>query len=248
MRAEFWRLVGNTPYHLVLHESTLAAQSLSFGTGGTLGPGSNFLPAQTGACEDVGVVNVKDIRNAIEALITGPLAGQINIGTFPMFLTKNVAMAEVGSNLLENCCILGLHSALNVGSHLQLYSSFEVDTAGEFGPGYTTEIASVVGEAIHDPSGSNPTPSRGAEGQATAGKCQNNFEVGEPLSAGFATPANPWSVAGANGLTYSLQELTFYNWFYGNPNLAEANYYSNNGTLTGHAMACPSGGTGTNGN
>ena len=247
VRAEYWQLLGNTPYHLALQESTLAAQSLSFGTGGTSGPGSNFTPAQTGACEDVGIVNVNDISNAVEAIITGPLAGQINVGTNPMFLTKNVAIAESGTNLFFACCILGFHGAFNVGPNLQLYSPFIVDTAGEFGPGYTTVIAHEVGEAIHDPSGNNPTPVWGNEGQVV-GTCQNNFEDGDPLSEGFGTATNPWSIAGGNGLTYSLQELTFYNWFYGNPNLAETNHYSNNGTFTGYAIACPLGGTGTNGN
>ena len=243
VRAEFWLLLGNTPYHLALQESTLASQSLSFGTGGTSGPGHNFTTAQTGACEEVGVVNETDMGNAIEALITGPLAGTINVGTNPLFLTKNVVMASKGTNLFANCCTLGFHGSFNVGPNLQLYSPFVVDTAGAFGPGYTTVIAHEVGEAIHDPSGANPTPPWGAEGQVTAGNCQNNFEDGDPLSEGYGTPTNGWVIPGGNGLTYDLQELVFFNWFYGNPNLAEGSHYSNNGTFTGYAKACPPGGT-----
>ncbi|SPE34868.1 exported hypothetical protein [Candidatus Sulfopaludibacter sp. SbA3] len=41
-RAEFWSLVGGSPYHLILQESTLGSQALSFGTGGTSGAGSNY--------------------------------------------------------------------------------------------------------------------------------------------------------------------------------------------------------------
>src|ERR1022692_1810778 len=78
VRAEFWQLLGDTPYHLALQESTLGGQALSFGTGGTSGPGSNFPTSETGACEEVGVVNVNDMTTAVEALITGPLAGTVN--------------------------------------------------------------------------------------------------------------------------------------------------------------------------
>jgi hypothetical protein len=247
VRAEFWQLVGNTPYHVALQESTLAGQSLTFSSSGGSGQGSNYSTSQTGACEEVGVVNVNDLSAAVEALITGPLAGTVNIGTNPMFLTKNIVMAESGHSLFSDCCILGFHGAFNVGPNLQLYSPFVVDTAGAFGPGFTTVIAHEVGEAIHDPSGNNPTPVWGNEGQVV-GTCQNNFEDGDPLSEGFGTPTNGWVVPGSNGLTYDLQELVFYNWFYGNPNLAETNHYSNNGTFTGYALACPPGGTGTNGN
>jgi hypothetical protein len=242
VRTEFWSLLGDTPYHLALQESTLGGQALSFGTGGTSGPGSNFPTSETGACEEVGVVNVNDMTTAVEALITGPLAGTVNVGTNPMFLTKNIVMAEVGTNLFANCCILGFHGSFNVGPNLQLYSPFVVDTAGAFGPGFTTVIAHEVGEAIHDPNGSNPTPVWGNIGQVV-GTCQGNFEVGDPLSEGFGTPTNPFSILEANGLTYDLQELAFFNWFFGNPNLAEPGHYSNNGTFTGFAKACPPGGT-----
>ena len=245
VRAEFWQLVGNTPYHVALQESTLASQALSFGTGGTSGPGTNYTPVQlTGLCEDEGVVNVNDMGNAIEALITGPLAGTVNIGTNPLFLTKNVVMAETGTSIFSSCCVLGFHSGFNVGPNLQLFSPFVVDTNQLFGPGFTSVIAHEVGEGIHDPYGNNPTPAWGDEGQDPgAGDCQSNFEVGDPLSPGYSTPTHEWSFAGANGLTYDLQELAFFNWFYGDPNLAESGHYSNNGTFMGYAKACPPGGT-----
>jgi hypothetical protein len=237
VRAEFWKLLGNTPYHLVLQESTLASQALSFGTGGTSGAGVNYPAAALGTCEPLGIVNIDQMDAAIAALITGPLAGTVNVGTFPLFVTKNVVMSEVGVNLLY-CCVLGYHSAFNVGANLQVYSPLEVDTAKVFEAGYTSTIAHEVGEAIHDPNGINPTPAWGAEGQVPAGSCQNNFEVGDPLSGSL----HPWSVMGGNGVTYGLQELAFFNWFYGDPNLA-ASGYSNNGSFTGFAKACPPGGT-----
>ncbi len=242
LRAEFWSLIGNTPYHLILQESTLASQALSFGTGGTSGPGSNFSPAVTGNCEEVGVVRTDDMDAAIQTLIAGPLAGLVNIGTFPLFLTRNVVMSDTDTNLFgSGCCTLGFHSSFTVGTNLQLYGPFEVDTASAFGPGYTDVISHEVGEGIHDPTGANPTPPWGNQGQQSA--CQNNFEDGDPLSQGGVPPtSNEWTV-NQNSLTYDLQELAFFNWFYGGASLGTGGLYSNNGTFLGFAKACPPGGT-----
>lgn len=247
VRAEFWSLVGGTPYRLLLQQSMLPTQSLTFaGTGvsGSSGPGSNFNTTQTGACESVGVVNETDIDNAIQALVTGngPLAGLINIGTVPLFLTRNVVEATSGTNLFSNCCALGYHSAFNVGQNTQVYGIFEVDTAKFFGSGYTDTMAHEVAEAINDPYANNTAPSWGAEGQIVAGSCDTSFEVGDPLSEGYSTPTKPFTLT-QNGLAYSLQETAFFSWFFGDPDLGVAGYYSNNGTFTGYAKACPPGGT-----
>ncbi len=241
-RAEFWAVEGATPYHLTFQEQTLAGQALSFGTGGTSGPGNNFIPGQTGACEDIGVVDINDMSNAIEALITGPLAGQINVGTFPEFITKNVVMADPGTDLFANCCVLGFHSSFNVGPNLQLWGPTSVDTAGLFGAGYTSTMAHEVGEAVDDPTGTNPTPAWGHQGQQSG--CQTNYEVGDPLSPGGIPPtSNEWVSTGSNGITYNMQELAFFSWFYGGASLGSGGLYSNNSTFKGYAKACPPGGT-----
>jgi len=241
-RAQFWSLEGGTPYHEILQESTLAGQSLSFGSGGTSGPGSNFLPAVTGNCEDIGVVRTNDLQKAVEALITGPLAGQVNTGTLPLFLTKNVVMSDTDTNLFgSGCCTLGFHSSFMVGGQLQIYGPFEVDTAGAFGSGYTDVIAHEVGEGLDDPLGTNLTPPWGNIGQQPA--CQDNFEAGDPLSNGGIPPTSNDFVVSQNGLTYNLQELAFFSWFYGGPSLGAGGLYSNHGTFKGYAKACPPGGT-----
>jgi hypothetical protein len=79
----------------------------------------------------------------------------------------------------------------------------------------------------------------------TAGHCQNNLEVGDPLSPNYPTPTNPIQVTNnSTGVTYTLQELAFYSWFLGsNPSLGAGGMYSDNGTFTGFAKACPSGGS-----
>ena len=48
---------------------------------------------------------------------------------------------------------------------------------------------------------------------------------------------------GANGLTYRLQELAFFSWFFGGPSLGTGGKYSSNGTFGGYANLCPPGGT-----
>jgi hypothetical protein len=68
--------------------------------------------------------------------------------------------------------------------------------------------------------------------------------VGDPLSDGGIPPtSNNWVISAANGLTYDLQELAFFSWFYGTPDLGTPGFYSNNGAFTGYAKACPPGGT-----
>jgi hypothetical protein len=242
-RAQYWSLVAGSPYHLIFNESTLSGQSLSFGSSGTLGGGTNY-PAGTFTGQNcpVGVVNINNLDAAVQTLINS-LSPTVNVGTFPMFLTKNVFMAETGDSIFSSCCVLGYHSGVTVGSNLLVYSPFSIDTTGIFGGGYVSTISHEIAEAVNDPTGNNPTPPWGAEGQVTAGNCQSNFEVGDPLSPGFPTPTNSFSVNGGNGLTYKLQELAFFNWFFGGTSLGAGGKYSNNGTFSGFAKACPPGGT-----
>src|SRR5215472_16401835 len=76
-------------------------------------------------------------------------------------------------------------------------------------PSWPTKWAS----GMDDPFGSNPTPAWGHVGQV--GGCQNNLEVGDPL-----TGKNIQTVTMPNGFTYHLQELAFFSWFYGAPSIA----------------------------
>ncbi len=247
-RAEFWSQVQGTPYHLILQPSVLPPQVLTFNTalghtGGSSGPGANFSGFGTCPGAPLGVVNIDDLDNALQALITGPLASMVNTGTFPIFLTRNVVSSDPGVSL-ANCCILGYHSGLISGGNLQIYSPFSLDTAGVFGPGFVTTLSHEMAEAVNDPNGVNPTPVWGNIGQVLGG-CQNNLEVGDPLSEGFGTPTTPFIVPGGNGLTYQLQELAFFNWFFGSPTgpVGTGGKFSNNGSFGGAAKPCPPGGS-----
>jgi hypothetical protein len=179
--------------------------------------------------------------NAIYSLMTGPLAGLVNVGTFPIFLTSNVVMASSGASISSNCCVLGYHGGYISGVNLQVYLPVSLNTAGVFSADIST-MSHEMTEAVNDPTGGNPAPSWGNIGE-TVGRCQSNLEVGDPLSPGFGTPTNGFTMLGANGLTYHLQELAFYSWFYGGPSLGAGGKYSSNGTFSGSAKLCPAGGT-----
>jgi hypothetical protein len=197
----------------------------------------------TCATGHIGVVNLTNLNGLVQGLITGPLAGMVNAGTFPIFLTKDVVSADPGISIFANCCVLGYHSGLFVAGDLQIYSPFSIDTTGVFGPGFVSTLSHEMAEAVNDPTTGNPTPLWGGIGQV--GGCQNNFEVGDPLSPGFGTPTNPFVVVGGNGLTYHLQELAFYSWFYGSTPLGAGagGKFSDNLTFGGDAKVCPPGGT-----
>jgi hypothetical protein len=159
---------------------------------------------------------------------------------FPQFIFDSVAMYLNGNP--NDCCALGYHNSYMNGGVFQTYSANDFDNSGAFG-GDTSVMSHEIAEWLDDPNGMNPVPAWGAEGQVAAGSCQNNLEVGDPLSPGFSTPTNPFSVLMPNGVTYTLQELTYFSWFYGRASFGSGGLYSDNGTFTGYALACPPGGT-----
>jgi hypothetical protein len=78
---------------------------------------------------------------------------------------------------------------------------------------------------MNDTNTANPVPPWGHIGQQPG--CQNNLEVGDPLSGTLAPPIfNP-----ANGFTYHMQELAFFSWFYGAPSVGVNEWFSDNGTF-----------------
>jgi hypothetical protein len=239
-RAQFWSLVQGTPYHLVLNQSVLGSQALSFAPGaGTNYPAGTFV-GQT--CGSIGVVNTGTLDTLLRGLITGPLASMVNAGTFPIFLTKDVLSVESGITITDGV-VLGYHSGLTVGGNLQIYGIFSIDSSGVI-PGYVSTLSHEVAEAVNDPTTSNGTPPWGNIGQ-TQGACQDNLEVGDPLSPGNPPndPSNTFTLVGGNGLSYDLQELAFYSWFFGTTSLGvgAGGLFSNNGTFHLPAYLCPPG-------
>lgn len=234
-RANFWKQVQGTPYHTVFSTAptVLAAVSVTVPVGKGV--------TQAGfTCGHWGEMDIDWFDAMVQSTILPNLAAQgVGLTNFPQLVFDSVFMYL--NQDTSQCCALGYHSGFFSGGNLQTYSVNGFDTSGTFG-GDTDTLSHEVAEWMDDPNGSNPVPVWGNEGQVVGG-CQNNLEVGDPLSEGFGTPTNPFSVT-LNGFDYHLQELAFFSWFYGqSPSFGAGGDYSDNGSFTGFAIACPPGGT-----
>jgi hypothetical protein len=240
-RANFWSKVGGTPYHQVFssNPTVLAAVHLTVPIGhGITVPASNF-----SGCMALGEMDMNWWDNEVQTVIFPSLAAEgVGPANFPQFILDSVAEYLDGST--ANCCALGYHGSFMNGGVFQTYSVNEYDNSGGFG-GDTSVMSHELGEWMDDPNGVNPVPAWGAEGQVQAGNCQDNLEVGDPLSPGFSTPTKSFLLTNSStGVTYTLQELAFYSWFLGSkPSLGAGGKYSDNGTFAGYSKACPAGGT-----
>jgi hypothetical protein len=219
-RAEFWKYTQGTDYHVHLTAAapirviTMNAPAGSKTTGGVC----------SGASHDIGEIDI----NAFDKLVQTIDKKYAKPTQLPLVLTYNVFQTEEGG-----CCILGYHSTYQApGGGTQVYSVGAYNDAGIFSVpiedihAWTHEI----GEAINDPSGTNPTPAWGHVGQQ--GGCQNNLEVGDPLTG------TPFALK-YNGFNYHPQELAFFSWFFRQkPSIGTAGKYSFEGTFTSAQGAC----------
>ena len=96
----------------------------------------------------------------------------------------------------------------------------------------TQILSHELAELTDDPLVNNATPAWGGTGQ-DVGVCQANLEVGDPLSG--MTPFPP--VTMPNGVTYDLQELAFFSWFFGSPSIGAGGSFSDNGAFNTDAGA-----------
>ncbi|MFZ0225755.1 MAG: hypothetical protein WAL41_02170, partial [Mycobacterium sp.] len=155
-----------------------------------------------------------------------------------LFLVKNLVQSGAQPPTASNCCILGFHTAQ--GSPAQTWGIMDYDTSGDFGSGtHDVSVSShEINEWINDPLVNNATPAWGGIGQVSG--CQDNFEVGDPLS-GTLMPAIT-----LGGYAYHLQELAFFSWYFTKDcdgSLGTGGKFSGNGTFGGPSKACPPGGT-----
>jgi hypothetical protein len=228
-RAGFYdqtRATGINPgYHVKLKLITLPAMTVN-------------IPAADSVVEDVigcgnsllGGIEINYWDNLLQTSIIPSLASKgVKPATLPVFLFGNVVMYDT---VAANCCILGYHNAFKVGSTLQTYSNAIYDNSGAFsGSSDISALSHEVGEWLNDPNTVNPTKPWGNIGQVTG--CQNNLEVGDPLSGTVFSDA-------LNGKTYHPQELAFSSWFYHRaPSGGVNGWYSNQGTFKTAAAACP---------
>ena len=228
-RSEFFKQTSaagiNPGYHVKLNVSTLpvqtvhvpAAAAAEFGTATPCGE-------KTGAFE----INWWD-SFLTSTLLPSLRAKGVTESTLPIFLLRDAVMFDT---VPGNCCILGYHSFTSTALGRQTYAVGDYESSGRFtGATDISPLSHEVAEWLDDPFGANPTKPWGNIGQVSG--CQNNLEVGDPLSGTDLTVAT-------SGHTYHPQELAFFSWFYhSSPSLGVNGLFSNNGTFTTAAPACP---------
>ena len=182
-----------------------------------------------GACGPFGIVDIDFFDAFLDNNVLPALQPQVNAGNFPIFMLYNTVLAfNPITDIFNTCCVLGYHG--NTGTNpIQAYSPSDFDTTGVFGPtqGDSNTLSHEVAEFVNDPFGDNPTPAWGGVGQVPPGFCQNNLEVGDPLSGTNFSP-----IGGRNGFTYHLQELAFFSWFYSSNSTGIHDWFSDNDTFT----------------
>jgi hypothetical protein len=231
-QAEFSTLVGGTAYANPINFTTAATFNVSSNVVGRNG----ILYSGSSGCAALGIVSYSWLDSYLRKTVLPALtsAGTVSPTSFVIFLMKNVVQSTGRNPSPNSCCILGYHGAS--GNPVQTYAAIDWDTTGLFGlDSQDAAIAShEIGEWMDDPLGTNPTPNWGGSGQVSS--CQNNLEVGDPLS-GTDLPL-------VNG--YHLQELAFFSWYYNSQSTASlgtGGKFSGNGTFGGPSKACPPGGT-----
>ncbi len=238
-RANFFDAVNPTgdSYHTLLNLTDTVSATVSIAASS----GKVFSADSLGSCAPVGVMNVNTFQNIVEkTLIPGLAAQGVGPTNVPIFLLYNVVMSEgpPKGNPPTNCCILGYHSAVQKSSRIQLYAVADYDSSQAFEgsppSGLNSAILShEIAELHDDPLGTNATPAWGnGVGQLPPGVCQKNLEVADPLSGTFLP-----EVTMPNGITYDLQELAFYSWFFGAPSIGAGGLFSDNGSFTTDAGA-----------
>lgn len=235
-RGSFFQLVargqsGKVNYSVVLDPVTATPKIVINvpAVDGVAYPSAAFGGCPTGA---EAIIDLAVYEPAIISLFTQLASQGVDPSTFPLYVLHNVVECEgsaPGCATLNSgaCCVLGFHDAFGA----QTFGSADFDTSEIFvSPTPDVSIMShEVAEWMNDPFGNNPVPPWGHIGQQPG--CQNNLEVGDPLSGTLAPPIfNP-----ANGFTYHMQELAFFSWFYGAPSIGVNGWFSNNATFLADA-------------
>ncbi len=237
-RAEFLNAIGGASSHYrTTYDVTITpTQTIDFATSAGHSAIIYDPNSANAGCALLGGLDITYFDNYFATTVLNAVQGDPT--SFVIFLMHDVVFYEFEPTF---CCILGYHGTLN---NLQTYSPTDYDTTGDFGPGIVnvSVAAHEIGEWRDDPLGNNPIPNWGGTGQV--GGCQNNWEVGDPLT-GTDFPA----ITMPNGVTYNPQETVFWSWYYSadhDPyfqNIEAGGKYSMNGTFGGPSEVCPPGGS-----
>lgn len=226
-RANFWNYVTTISpnYHVMLNPVQVTPEAflnVPANLGGLIG----------NAClnHPIGGVSINYIDSFVRSLISS-----LNIppNTFTLVVTYDIGELLGGGGLF-----LGYHTAVsNVnGTWTYAIGSYSDPNILNSGVNDVSVLSHELGEWLDDPLGNNMVPQWGNVGQVQG--CQNNLEVGDPLSGHNST------VFMNDGTTYTVQDLAFMVWFARqNPSLAVNGWYTTRGTYTGPSIPCPPGGT-----
>jgi hypothetical protein len=218
-RANFWKAVKGTTYGVTLVPSTPNTIVVDWSP-------TDPLDSVIGIADDCGgvtpvaLVNINEFNTELLAIA----AKYATPAQVPVTLADDVAI-YVGGNT-NNCCVLGYHNAVPVAGGTQLYAvGAYFDTSHVFSGRFpdVTVWSHELGELIDDPfvqsipgapggTANDLTPAWGHTGQV--GGCQNNLEVGDPLTPAQAGNFGVYPVTGVGGFVYHYQDLAFHDWFY----------------------------------
>ena len=230
-RAVFWSQVKNTKYGVTLTPST--GNPILVDVTAPAGSTTTTLGIRCGNSVKSVTVGMIDI-NAFDALVRQVVARYATPTQLPIVLTHNVVETSGGQ-----CCILGYHNAIGTSLGTQTYAAGAFVDSGIFkGVDDITIWSHEIAEWMDDPfvqaavtgrGQDDVTPAWGHIGQVSG--CQNNLEVGDPLSGTeYALPVN--------GFTYHFQDLAFIDWFYRTPARGAGGKFSFMGGLTTTQGVC----------
>jgi hypothetical protein len=241
-RANFWNAVHGTGYGVTLIPSRLDTIVVDWYPTDPL-DGIIGVPDNCGGEAAVAIVNINEYNNELLAIA----AAYATPAQVPVTLGVDVAIYEGVST--SNCCVLGYHNAVSVPGGVQLYAvGAYFDTNQVFGGSFPdiTVWSHELGELIDDPfvqsTASIPggvtndlTPPWGNSGQVgpPGPDCQNNLEVGDPLSPGEIGNYPTYPVTGVGGFVYHYQDLAFHDWFYRTPSTSTGGEGSFKGNFPG---------------
>ena len=236
-RANFWKVVQGTSYGVTLvtgHTKPIVVNWTPTDAQDTV----MSVADNCGGTTPIAVVNINEFDSELRAIA----AKYAKSNEVPMTLGDDVAI-YVGSST-NNCCVLGYHNAIAVPGGTQLYAvGAYFDTNAVFGADFadTTVWAHELGELIDDPfvqstpgapggTSNGLTPAWGHTGQQSG--CQNNLEVGDPLTPDQAGDYHTNPITGVGGFVYHYQDLVFHDWFFRTPSTSAGGEYSFVGNFT----------------
>lgn len=225
-RANFWSTVGGKTYGINLVPSVAQPIVVNVSM-----PGQTYnVSCPNGSANTLASVSINTFDSAIQNVI----AQYATPNQLPIVLTYNIVESQNGQ-----CCILGYHNAVAVTGGVQTYATGAYVDSGIFsGTADISVWSHEIAEWLDDPfvqaavagGGSDDlTPAWGHTGQVSG--CQNNLEVGDPLSGTEYTQ-------NYNGYAYHYQDEAYKDWFYRTPSEGTGGKYSFVGNFTTTQGTC----------